>query len=263
MTERHSPTRTPHRSHTPALEAADGREARYAGSSDGRPVSHADWQARAAAVLDGPVFDYIAGGAGGEATMRANLEAFERRRLRPRMLAGAAQPDLSAELLGTPAPASILLAPIGVLELAHPDADLAVARAAAATGTPMIASTQGSRPMELVAEALGPTPGWFQLYPVRDHELIASLVRRAEAAGYCALVVTLDTTTLGWRDRDLRNGFLPFLTGWESPTSARTPSSAQGSSGHPSKTRRPPEPRSSGCSQTRACAGTISPRCDS
>jgi lactate 2-monooxygenase len=175
------------------------------------PISAEDWEARARETLEPPAFDYVAGGAGSEATMRANLEAFERRRIRPRMLTGNAERDLSVEVLGLRSPAPFLLAPIGVLSIVHPEAESAVARASAATGVPMLLSSAASTPLEDVA-ALGP-PRWFQLYWFSDREVTESLVRRAEAAGYGAIVVTLDTLTLGWRDRDLRNAYLPFLRG--------------------------------------------------
>jgi lactate 2-monooxygenase len=100
-----------------------------------------------------------------------------------------------------------------VLELAHRDADVAVAKAAAAEGVPMIFSNQASRPMEECAAAMGDAPRWFQLYWVSNRDVVASLVRRAEAAGYGAIVVTLDTLILGWRPRDLRNAYLPFRDG--------------------------------------------------
>src|SRR5262245_60061868 len=145
--------------------------------------------------------------------MRANRDAFERRRLRPRMLSGNAERDLSVEVCGTRSAAPFLLAPIGVLGIVHPEAEVAAARAAAATGVPLVLSTAASRSLEDVAEAMGDAPRWFQLYWVSDREVVASLVARAERAGYSALVVTLDTLTLGWRPRDLRNAYLPFLSG--------------------------------------------------
>ena len=175
------------------------------------PVSADGWEARARSSLEPGPFDYVAGGAGSEATMRANLEAFARRRLRPRMLAGTAERDLSVEVLGLRSPVPFLLAPVGVLSILHPDAELAVARASAATGVPMILSSAASTPLEAVAE-VGP-PRWFQLYWWGDDTLAESLVRRAEAAGYGAIVLTVDTLNLGWRDRDLANGYLPFLQG--------------------------------------------------
>jgi lactate 2-monooxygenase len=177
------------------------------------PLTAADWEARAAEKLEQGPFDYVAGGAGSEATMHANREAFERRRIRPRMLAGNVQRDLSVEVLGTPSAAPFLLAPIGVLGIVHPEADLAVARAAAANGVPIVLSSAASSSMEQVAEEVGDAPRWFQLYWVSDRKIAESFVRRAEASGYGAIVVTLDTLVLGWRPRDLANTYLPFIQG--------------------------------------------------
>ncbi len=158
-------------------------------------------------------FAYIAGGAGLETTMMANRAAFERVRIVPRMLRGPATRKLEAELFGRTLSAPLLLAPIGVLEMAHRDGDVAVARAAAAEGVPMIFSSQASRPLEECAAAVGDAPRWFQLYMSMSDELVRSFVSRAERAGCEAIVVTLDTTMLGWRLRDLDLGFLPFLAG--------------------------------------------------
>jgi lactate 2-monooxygenase len=177
------------------------------------PISPDEWEARAAEALDPGPFDYIAGGAGSESTMRANRQAFERRRLRPRMLRGNRERDLSAEVLGTRSEAPFLLAPVGVLSIAHPDGELAVARASATTGVPLILSSAASHSIEEIAEAMGDARRWFQLYWVNDREVAASFVRRAEESGYSAIVVTLDTPVLGWRERDLRNAYLPFITG--------------------------------------------------
>lgn len=177
------------------------------------PITTEDWEARAEEALETGPFEYIAGGAGAELTVRANREAFERRRLRPRMLTGNVERDLSVDVLGTPSPGPFFLAPIGVLSIAHPEGELAVARAAAATGVPFILSTAASHSLEDVAEAMGDSPRWFQLYWVNDREVVESLVGRAAASGYRAIVVTVDTLTLGWRPRDLRNAYLPFLGG--------------------------------------------------
>ena len=177
------------------------------------PVGAEEWEARACDALEQGPFDYVAGGAGSEATVRANREAFERRRLRPRMLAGVAERDLSVEVLGMRSPVPFLLGPVGVLSIVHAEAELGVARASKATGVPLILSSAASTPLEDVAAELGEAPRWFQLYWWGDRELAGSLVDRAGAAGYGAIVVTLDTLTLGWRDRDLRNGYLPFLRG--------------------------------------------------
>ena len=177
------------------------------------PVSPDDWEAGARERLEQGPFDYVAGGAGSEATVRANREAFERRCLRPRMLTGNAERDLSVEVLGLRSPAPFLLGPVGVLSIVHPEAELGVARASKATGVPMVLSSAASTSLEDVAAELGESQRWFQLYWWGDRELAGSLVDRAGAAGYGAIVVTLDTLTLGWRDRDLRNGYLPFLGG--------------------------------------------------
>jgi lactate 2-monooxygenase len=177
------------------------------------PLTADDWEARAREKLEQAPFDYVAGGAGTEATMRANREAFERRRLRPRMLTGNVKRDLSVEVLGTRSAAPFLLAPIGVLSIVHPEGELAAARAAAANGIPVVLSSAASHSMEQVAEAIGDAPRWFQLYWVSDRKIAESFVRRAEAAGYGAIVVTLDTLVLGWRPRDLANTYLPFIQG--------------------------------------------------
>ena len=195
------------------FEGGQIQNAIYASGESQWPIAPAQWEALAAAVLEPGPFDYIAGGAGSEATMRANLEAFERRRLRPRMLRGNVERDLSVEVLGTRSPAPFFLAPIGVLSIAHAEGELAVARAAAATGVPMVLSSAASHSLEEVAEVVGDALRWFQLYWVNDREIAVSLVRRAVAAGYGAIVVTLDTLTLGWRPRDLQKAYLPFITG--------------------------------------------------
>ncbi len=185
----------------------------YLGGGAEWPVTAEDWEAKARETLEPGPFGYIAGGAGSEGTMRANLEAFERRRLRPRMLAGNVERDLSVEVLGLRSPVPFLLAPIGVLSIAHADAELGVARASRATGVPMILSSAASTSLEDVAAELGDAPRWYQLYWFDDRELVGSIVDRAGAAGYGAIVVTLDTLMLGWRPRDLRLGYLPFLMG--------------------------------------------------
>jgi lactate 2-monooxygenase len=196
-----------------AFHGGDIQNAIYISGESPWPISPEDWEARAKEALEPGPFDYIAGGAGSESTMRANLAAFERRRLRPRMLTGNAERDISVEVLGTRSPAPFLLAPIGVLSIAHPEGEVAVARAAAATGVPTVVSSAASHSLEEIADAMGDAPRWFQLYWINDRDVALSLVARAEAAGYSAIVVTLDTLTLGWRPRDLSNAYLPFLTG--------------------------------------------------
>ena len=158
-------------------------------------------------------YAYVAGGAGTEETMRENRAAFERWRIVPRMLRDVSTRDTAVEVLGTPLPSPFVLCPIGVLEMAHREADVAVARAAAAEGIPFVFSNQASRPMEETARAMGDAPRWFQLYWSTSNELVASLVSRAERCGCSAIVLTLDTTMLGWRIRDLDLAYLPFLRG--------------------------------------------------
>ena len=175
------------------------------------PVAAEDWERAAEEKLDRGPFGYVAGGAGDEATMRANLAAFDRWRIRPHMLTANVQRDISVEVLGTRSPAPFLLAPIGVLSIVHPEGEVAVAHAAASSGVPMLLSSAATHSIEEVAATN--CPRWFQLYWVNDREICASFVQRAEEAGYGAVVVTLDTLTLGWRPRDLRLAYLPFLDG--------------------------------------------------
>jgi lactate 2-monooxygenase len=177
------------------------------------PVDLAQLEEAARRRMSVEGFAYIAGGAGLEETMRANRAAFDRLRIVPRVLRDVSARDTSVELFGRRLPGPFLLAPIGVLEMAHRHADLAVAEAAADEGVPMIFSNQASVPMERCADAMGSSPRWFQLYWSTSNELVESLVRRAEACGCEAIVVTLDTTLLGWRTRDLDLAYLPFLRG--------------------------------------------------
>jgi lactate 2-monooxygenase len=196
-----------------ATEGGQIQTSIYLGHETRWPISPDEWEAAAAETLDAGQFDYIVGGAGSESTMRANREALERYRLRPRMLRGNRERDLSVEVLGTPSVVPFLLAPVGVLSIAHQEGEPAVARASAAMGVPFILSSAASHSIEEIAEAMGDGRRWFQLYWVDDREIVASFVRRAEESGYSAIVVTLDTPVLGWRERDLRKAYLPFLTG--------------------------------------------------
>ena len=175
------------------------------------PITASDWEGAAEEQLDAGAFGYIAGGAGAESTMRANLDAFGKWRIRPRMLSGNVVRDISVDVLGLHSAGPFLLAPIGVLSIAHESAEVAVGEAAASSGVPMLLSSAATHSIEDVAAT--DAPRWFQLYWVNDREICASFVRRAEAAGYGAIVVTLDTLTLGWRPRDLRQAYLPFIRG--------------------------------------------------
>jgi lactate 2-monooxygenase len=177
------------------------------------PTSFPGLEAAARKRMGRKAFAYIAGGAGAEQTLRTNRKAMERWAILPRMLRNVEERDCSIELFGQRLPSPFLLAPVGVLDLAHPRADLAVSRAAAATGAPFIFSNQASVSMEDCAAAMGSSPRWFQLYWSKSDALVKSLVKRAENCGCRAIVVTLDTTMLGWRPRDLDLAYLPFLEG--------------------------------------------------
>ncbi len=184
------------------------------GETPAIPVAVAELEERAMAAMDPKAANYVGAGAGSEETIRANREAFRRRRIVPRMLRDVSRRDLSTTVLGTAMPAPLLLAPIGVQHAVHPEGELATARAAAAVGVPMIASTASHFSLEEIAEAGGPeAPRWFQLYWPNDPELARSFVERAERAGYGAIVLTVDTFIPGWKPRDLQQAWLPFLEG--------------------------------------------------
>jgi lactate 2-monooxygenase len=177
------------------------------------PVDAEELEAAARKALSAEAFAYIAGGAGAERTMAANREAFGRWQVWPRPLRDVSERDLSIDFLGRRRPTPLLLAPLGVMEMAHVDADLAVARAATSLGVPYTLSNQASVPMEEVRDAAPDGPRLFQLYWSASDELNESLLRRAEASGCEAIVVTLDTHLLGWRTRDLGLAYLPFTRG--------------------------------------------------
>jgi lactate 2-monooxygenase len=177
------------------------------------PVSIAELERRAVETMEPRAANYVGAGAGSEDTMRANAEAFRRQRIVPRMLRDVADRDLSTTVLGTAMPAPLMLAPIGVQKVVHPDGELATARAAATVGTPIIASTNSHFSLEEIAAVSGEAPRWFQLYWPNDPRLARSLVERAERAGYGALVLTVDTFVPGWKARDLQQAWLPFLNG--------------------------------------------------
>jgi isopentenyl diphosphate isomerase/L-lactate dehydrogenase-like FMN-dependent dehydrogenase len=212
---------TPERPSAPSPQAASfGVErqmeiylAGRAGEKPRLPLAVEELEEKAREVLRPEAYTYLAGGAGGEDTVRANRAAFERWRIVPRFLRDVCRRDLGVDVLGRRFPAPLLLAPIGVQSMLHPEAELAVARAAQALGVPLILSTVSSTPLETVAQTMGEVPHWFQLYWPNDADMAASLVARAERAGYSALVVTLDTFLLGWRERDLQLAWLPFLYG--------------------------------------------------
>jgi isopentenyl diphosphate isomerase/L-lactate dehydrogenase-like FMN-dependent dehydrogenase len=184
-----------------------------AGRKPAQPLAPEELEAHARTVLPPEAYIYVAGGAGREDTVRANRDAFGRWAILPRLLRDVSRRDLGVSLLGRHLPTPLLVAPVGVQSMLHPDAELAVARAARSLGAPMVLSSVSSTPLETVAQTLGDTPRWFQLYWPKDPALAASLIGRAERAGFEALVVTLDTYLLGWRERDLQPAWLPFAHG--------------------------------------------------
>ena len=179
------------------------------------PMAFDELAARAEQAMSPSIWSYVAGGAGDELTQRGNVEAFSGWGLIPRMLVGATERDLSVELWGRSWPVPVFMAPIGVIGLCTPDrhGDIAAARAADRTGVPLCVSTLTMDPLEDVAAEFGDTPGFFQLYTPTDRDLAESLIRRAEAAGYAGIVVTLDTWIPGWRPRDLSTANFPQLRG--------------------------------------------------
>jgi lactate 2-monooxygenase len=191
----------------------------YLGGVSGHPPSFPmrfdELEAKAHAAMPASLVSYVAGGCGDERTQEGNVAAFDKWGLWPRMFVGAKQRDLSIELFGMRLPSPLFMSPIGVIGLCGQDGhgDLATARAAALTGVPMVASTLSVDPLEAVAAELKTTPGFFQLYTPTDRELAASLVARAERAGFGAIVVTLDTWVAGWRPRDLATANFPQLRG--------------------------------------------------
>ena len=199
------------------LHPSDWQNAVYlqglAGETPAFAVGWDELERQASEALEAGPRGYVWGGAGSGDTMRANLDAFRRWRLVPRHLRDTSDRELAVEVLGTRLAAPVMLAPIGVQEIVHPDGELGSARGAAAAGLPLVASTAASRSLEAVAAEHGDLPRWFQLYWPKDPELMRSLVGRAEAAGYGAIVVTLDTIHLGYRPTDLATGDLPFIRG--------------------------------------------------
>jgi lactate 2-monooxygenase len=182
-----------------------------AGQTPELPVTYDGLREAAREVLDAKADGYVAGSAGNESTDRANRDAFRRWQLVPRMLRDVAERDLSVELLGRTHPTPLLCGPIGVQSIVHDDAEVAVARGAAAVEVPFVLSTVSSYPIEEVAEASGDGSRWFQLYWPAEDGIADSMIQRAADAGYEAVVVTLDTRLLAWRPRDLATAYLPFL----------------------------------------------------
>ncbi len=184
-----------------------------AGVTPDVPPSFEALEAAALEAMDDRAYGYVAGGAGGERTIDHNRDAFADWHLWPRVLRDFADRDLSTTLLETDCSVPVLLAPIGVQSIVHESGERGTARGAAAQDVPVVVSSAASHTLEALAEELGDTPGWFQLYWPSNDDVAKSFVRRAEAAGYEALVVTVDNNALGWRERDVGDGYLPFLDG--------------------------------------------------
>ena len=179
------------------------------------PVDYATLVARAEKAMPPSVLNYVQGGCGDEYTQDQNAAAFRHWGMTPRMMVDCRERDLSIDLLGMTLPTPIFMSPIGVNGTATQDehGDIAAAQASAATGVPFSSSTLSNDPLEDVLTACGDTPAFFQLYTPKDKELAESLVSRAEAAGYKAIQVTLDTWVTGWRPRDLNTANFPQLRG--------------------------------------------------
>ena len=175
------------------------------------PVSFEELEQRASEIMTPEAFGYVAGSAGSEITTLNNKEAFNHWQIVPRMMGDVSKRSTAIELFGRHLPSPVLLAPVGVLSIVHPEAELAVARAAKALHVHQIVSTVSSKTIEEIASIHGENPHWFQLYWGRNNDFTRSIISRAEKAGYSAIVVTLDTRLFAWRERDIKNAYLPFL----------------------------------------------------
>jgi isopentenyl diphosphate isomerase/L-lactate dehydrogenase-like FMN-dependent dehydrogenase len=184
------------------------------------PVNVADYFARAAETVDPKLWCYFEGGAGDEVTLRANVGAFGRWRLRPRMLVDVAGVSAATTVLGTPVAMPVLVAPFAMQRLLHPEGEVATARAAADAGTLICVSTVTNSAHDEIAKAAGSAPRWLQLYVLRDKQRTLDHIAEARENGYTALALTVDVPMLGRRERDLRLGFeipldlpLPYIKG--------------------------------------------------
>jgi isopentenyl diphosphate isomerase/L-lactate dehydrogenase-like FMN-dependent dehydrogenase len=186
----------------------------FAGTQNIRPqlpVSFEDLEKKASEVMSPEAFGYIAGSAGSEITTANNKEAFNHWQIIPRMMGDVSQRSMAIELFGMQLPSPVLLAPVGVLSIAHPGAEVAVAHAAKNLRVPQVVSTVSSKTIEEIGSVHEEHPHWFQLYWGRNNDFTKSIIGRAEKAGYSAIVVTLDTRLFAWRERDIQNAYLPFL----------------------------------------------------
>ncbi|MBW7890250.1 MAG: alpha-hydroxy-acid oxidizing protein [Chitinophagaceae bacterium] len=182
-----------------------------AGQRSDIPFNSAELRAKAKKYVSRAAWDYVDGAASDEATMARNRTALDEYRIIPKMMRNNSAASFSAELFDTRLPAPFLIAPIGALDMVTKRADVKIAAACRQTGTPFIFSNQAGDSMESCATVMGETDRWFQLYWSKSDDLVLSLVKRAEDCGCKAIVLTVDTTMLGWRSRDLSRGYLPFL----------------------------------------------------
>lgn len=183
-------------------------------STESLPISYEDWEKKARDMVPTGPFHYTAGGSVEEQTLASNRSAFSRWAIVPRMLRDVTHRSMAITLFNEQLKTPVMLAPVGMQKISHPEGELATARAAAAAGVPLVVSTVSSHSMEQIAEVMGDAPRWYQLYWSTDREVSASMVRRAEAAGYSAIVLTVDTIMLGWKRRDFKNGYSPLREGY-------------------------------------------------
>jgi len=184
-------------------------------STEAFPLTFKELEATAKLKLENGPFGYIQSGAGGEDTLRDNISSFSKYSLTPRFLNDVSTLDTSVNLFGHTYAYPLLIAPVGMQLIAHEDGDIATAKAAAKIGVPFIQSTVSGFSIEEIAVATGDSPKWFQLYwSGKTEEISYSMVKRAEEAGFEAIVLTVDTVMLGWREEDLRNNYSPLKQGF-------------------------------------------------
>ncbi|WP_320939161.1 alpha-hydroxy acid oxidase [Lysinibacillus capsici] len=178
------------------------------------PICFADLEKAVAEKIEAGPYGYIRSGAGGEQTLRNNRAAFEKYSIVPRFLNDVSNVDTSVHLFGKTYPTPLLFAPVGMNGMVHDEGELAVARAAQFLNIPYIQSTVSTFALEEVAQAAPSATKWFQLYWSTNEEIAFSMAARAEEAGFEAIVLTVDTVMLGWREEDVRNQFSPLKLGY-------------------------------------------------
>ncbi|MCG7336894.1 alpha-hydroxy-acid oxidizing protein [Sporosarcina sp. ACRSM] len=183
--------------------------------SESFPVSFEQLETAAQAKMGTGAFGYVHSGAGREETLQKNVSSFSKYAIVPRFLNDVTELDTSVQLFGRTYATPLFVAPVGVQKIAHEDGEIATAQAAASLGIPFIQSTVSSYSIEEVKEVTGDSPKWFQLYwSSQNADISYSMVQRAEAAGYEAIVLTVDTVMLGWREEDVNNQYSPLMQGF-------------------------------------------------